>query len=99
MDFVSPTLAIQPRQRLEKKPQATWQMCLDEVADIMEIRRPIVWRQLEAFTIEPNEVEKTEFSRFIARQKEKWTQADVESMTLEQLKMIHMVKLVPDRKL
>ena len=44
-------------------------------------------------------MEKTEISRFIARQKEKWTQADVESMTLEQFKMIHMVKLIPDRKL
>ena len=32
MDFVSPTLAIQLRQRLEKKPQATWQMCLDQTS-------------------------------------------------------------------
>ena len=74
-------------------------MCLDEVAKIMEIRHPEVWRRLEAFTIEPNEVEQTEFSRFIARQKEKWTQANVDKMTIQQTKMIHVVKLIPDRKL
>ena len=54
MDFVSPTLAIQLKQRLEKKPQATWKICLDEVADIMEVRHPKVWRQLEVFTIKSN---------------------------------------------
>ena len=58
-----------------------------------------MWRRLEAFTIEPNELEQAEFSRFVARQKEKWTQANVDKMSIQQMKMIHVVKLIPDRKL
>ena len=99
MGFVSPTLAVQLKQRLEKIPNATWTTCLEEVKKIMEIRHPEVWRRLEAFTIEPNELEQTEFSRFVARQKEKWTQANVDKMSISQTKMIHIVKLILDRKL
>ena len=35
----------------------------------------------------------------MARQKEKWTQANVDKMSISQMKMIHIVKLIPDRKL
>ena len=47
----------------------------------------------------PNELEQAEFSRFVARQNEKWTQANVDKMSIQQMKMIHVVKLIPDRKL
>ena len=99
MGFVSPTLGVQLKQRLEKIPNATWTDCLEEVKKIMEIRHPEVWRRLEAFTIEPNELEQTEYSRFLARQKELWTQANVDKMSIGEMKMIHIVKLIPDRKL
>ena len=65
----------------------------------MEIRHPKVWRRLEAFTIEPTETEWNEYSKFVARQKEKWTQADVAGMTIKEMMMIHIVRMIPDRKL
>ena len=68
-DFVSPALAIQLRDRLEKRQDATWEQCVEEVGALMEIRYPKFWRRLEAFTITPSEPECQEYSRFIARQK------------------------------
>ena len=38
-------------------------------------------------------------SRFIARQKTSWAQARVNEMTIEEIKMVHIVKLIPDMKL
>ena len=97
MGFLSPTLIIQLKQKLAA--DATWSDCLDELDKIMEIRHPKIWRRVEAFTIEPNEAEQNESSRFVASQKEKWTQADVDTMSIQEMKMIHIVKMVPDRKL
>ena len=36
---------------------------------------------------------------FTARQKEAWAQAKVEGMTMEQYKMVHLVRIVPQLKL
>ena len=56
----------------------------------MEIRHPKVWRRLEAFTIEPNETERNKYSKFVARQKQKWTQADVAKMTIKAVSYTHL---------
>ena len=97
MGFLSPTLTIQLKQRIET--DATCSDCLDELDKIMEIRHPKIWRRLEAFTVEPNKAEPNEYSRFVARQKEKWTQADVDNMSIQEMKMIHIVMMIPDCKL
>ena len=77
MGFLSPMLTIQLKQRIETN--ATWSDCLNELDKIMEIRHPKIWRRLEAFTVEPNEAKRNKHSRFVASQKEKWTQADVDN--------------------
>ena len=91
MGFLSPTLTIQLKQRIET--DATWSDCHDELDKIMEIRHPKIWRRLEAFTIEPNEAERNEYSRFVARQKEKWTQADVDNMSIQEMKTVSYTHL------
>ena len=95
MGFLSPTLTIQLRQRIPET--ATWTDCLNELDKIMEIRHPKVWRRLEAFTIEPTETERNEYSKFVARQKQKWTQVDVAGMSIKEMMMIHIVRMIPDR--
>ena len=88
-DFVSPTMAIQLRDKLDKRADATWKQCVEEVEALMEIKYSRVWRCLEAFTITPSELE-YEYSRFIVRQKALWAQAKVSDMTIEEIKIVHL---------
>ena len=47
--FVFHAMAIQLRDRLERKPNATWGDCVKGVEEIMEIKHPRRFRCLEAF--------------------------------------------------
>ena len=85
------------RDKLSVKPEAVWEDCIDAVEALMETRNPLWNRRQKSFSLVLAENEA--LTSFIARQKEAWTQAKVEKMTIEEYKMVHLVKMIPQQKL
>jgi hypothetical protein len=97
MDFMDSAMQTQVRNKLIDKPMAEWEECIGIVEALMEIKHPLWNRREKAFSIIPNEGEP--MTTFIARLKQAWAQAKVDSMSIEEIKMVHIVKLIPAQKL
>ena len=68
MDFLSPAMQTQVRDKLSGKPEAVWKDCIAAVEALMETKFPLWNRRQKSFSLSLAENEA--LTSFIARQKE-----------------------------